>query len=357
MSDDERRRAFHRIHELRDLTDDDATRELVALLESDDESITLEAGRVLDDRDVPDDVRDRVIAGLLSGTRRYTHRAGARALVMHANAFALAEPVLRVDVVADPDTRDRAISVLHAIEAQLARRSLDDRVPLPDPRFRELAAEVARLDPELDGWVQPVINAYRFFAGEDVRPPWLRVEFFPDEQMPVIVAGVRVSEVQYGIPDGITHEYPPGLTAIGHQYGGYSCNQHDLFGYVLVPDPAMHAVLTELTNHLYGSQGEHMGAGERAHWNELLAPLFAGTITEISEGLVLADARPAALVGLEIMRFGTRFAPWRWGIDGMVDKDFVLEGRFTREHERALAALGDKYGLAPQTAAVLENCD
>lgn len=356
MTEDERTRAFSRISELRAQTDDGATRELVGFLEASDDSIALEAGRVLDDRDVPDDVRDRVIAFLLEGTRINTHRAGARALVMHARAFELAEPILRIDAVADEAARNRAVWVLDAIENQLARRTRDSRVPLPDPRFRELAAEVARLSPDL-GWTEGIVDGFRFFAGEHVVPPWRRVEFFPDERMPVIVAGVHVGNVQYGIPDGITHDYPPGLTAIGHQYGGYSCNQYDLFGYVLVPDPAMHALLTELMNHLYGSQGEHMEAAERATWNERLAPLFAGSITEISEGLVIAETRPAALAGLEIMRFGTRFAPWRWSTDGESDKDLVIAGKFTDEHERALVELEKRFDLAPETAAVLENCD
>jgi hypothetical protein len=340
----------------RDRQDDDATRKLVDFFEHSDVTLSLEAARELARRDIPDDVRDRVVAYLAKDLRNGWHTVAAlRALVHHPCAVELAEPLLRVDVVADESVRTRAYHVLAAIEFALAR-CCETKRPPPDQRFRALAAEAARLDPDLAAFAEMIEQGFRFFDGERVEPRWRMIEHIDDDALPLIVAGVRL--VARELPD-IASTYPPGLTLIHHQYGGLSCNQEKAFGYVLaLPDDSpMRAALVELNNEIYGGRGDPMESSEIALWNERLAPLFDGTISEISEGLLFADARPAALLGLELVRFGTQIAPWRYNVDTETPRDMIREGHYTDAHERALVDLEQRTGLAACTAVISENSD
>jgi hypothetical protein len=331
---------------------DAETRALVFQLASgSDETTIASAARELGERDVPEDLRERVFAPLLAGTTGWElQRAGARALIAHPRAFELAEPLLRVDGVASHEARMRADSVLRAIEEQLARAS-EGTAPIPDSRFRALVAEVGRLDPEDRYYADTIERAYQFFAGDNIEPIWRAIEDIYDEtKLPILIAGYRTG-TEPELPDC----YPPGLVSFDHQYGGLSCNQVTMFGYALVPP--MLAELRALSDEMWGGSGEQMGANGVTAWNARLAPLFEGQLTEVNEGLVVASNHPRALHGLGIVRFGTRFAPWRPRIVFDADRDMIVDGVFGDDHARALVDIGQRLGLPPCTAAITETSD
>jgi hypothetical protein len=377
------RQALRLLSELSDRPDEAATRELATFFEHLDLSVKADAARSLFPRLRPEDLRERVAD--LPGIVRFEDRASLEGWPLRFAAMALlsqdprkafeeAEPLLRMPALATSMGERIGAALLSGLEDMLDQASVltgtERERAMPDPRFRALCEDLQKSHEALRFMATLVVDGFRYFGGEYVRPPARYVDLGEDEDppFPFLVAGFPIEdsakerEVEAALA-ARGHTGPTGLCWFEHQYGGYSCLQATFLGYgVRLPgSPSALATLQELMRTWYGTHGEPMTAPELAERGASLRDFLPPPGAESgAEGVLIGypGAPLQCLRDAEVLEFGATRAPWRPRTDVGHDPDIIPCGRYGEAHEQRLVSLGYTLDLgAPRVIILWGNSD
>lgn len=377
------KQALRLLSELSDRPDEAATRELATFFENLDLSVKVAAARDLFPRLPPEDLRRRV-ADLPGNVRLgdgaslegWPLRFAAAALLSQdaSKAFQDAEPLLRMPALGTPPGERIGAALLSMLENRLDHTATltgtERELAMPDLRFRALCEDLQKSHEELRFMATLVVDGFRYFQGEYVRPPARYVDLGEDEDppFPFLVAGFPIEdsakerEVEAALAaEG--HVGPTGLCWFEHQYGGYSCLQGTFLGYgVRLPDsPSALAALQEVIRTWYGTQGGLMTAPELAECSARLSDFLPPQGAESgAEGVLIGypGAPLQRLRGAEVLEFGATRAPWRPRTDVGHDPDITPCGRYDEAHEQRLMSLGHALRLGqPRLILLWGNSD